>query len=301
MREDYLRNWNKMTHGMHRQFQALLDLNVKTLQNLNYFRPEDLSRLNQPGEIISKQMALTMENSQKLFDYVQKSFQIMENSLLPLAQDFKESAAQAGELARGISIPIQKTHTVKKAKVKAKAKIKAKSKTTSLEKKAAKTSTKSQVAKSLAKRTAAKPLAKKTVAKSLAKKAIAKPLAKKTIAKSKAKKLSSKSLKSALKSIKSVKPAKPKATTSLSAKRRPTLGAKKANRLPSKKSKPKDKMTALQQKMGLPKVSLLAGTTPSEKKPETSIGRTGNLGRPLVGGHFPHAAQAGKGKNPFAK
>src|SRR5205823_2759105 len=134
------------------QFQALMDLHVRTFQDLRYLKPEDLSDLRQPGEMLNKHMALTIENGQKIFDYMQKSFQLMGTAFLSFSKDIKENTEQSIKQAKGISVSIQKQRKPSERK------------------KATKTLLKSQ---------AAKPEAKKAVSKNKPTK-VSKPVSKKS-------------------------------------------------------------------------------------------------------------------------
>jgi hypothetical protein len=83
--------WSEMTRKMQAPFQAITELNVKTLQGLTYLKPEEISQLKKPEELIEKQISLAVENGHKALDYMQKSFEIMEGAMLSLVQDAKRS------------------------------------------------------------------------------------------------------------------------------------------------------------------------------------------------------------------
>lgn len=70
--------WTDMAKKMQEPFQAIADLNVKTLRDLSYLKPEDLKK---PEELFEKQMHVAMENGHKALEYMQKSFQIIEEAM----------------------------------------------------------------------------------------------------------------------------------------------------------------------------------------------------------------------------
>jgi hypothetical protein len=74
-------------------FQAMAELNMKTLQGLNYLKPEDLAHIKKPEELFEKQVDVLVQNGHKTLDYMQKSFQILEKAMLGLVQESKKAAA----------------------------------------------------------------------------------------------------------------------------------------------------------------------------------------------------------------
>jgi hypothetical protein len=83
--------WTEMTKKMQAPFQAIAELNVKTLQGLTYLKPDELAHLKKPEELIEKQISLAVENGHKTLDYMQKSFEIMEKAMLSFVQDVKKT------------------------------------------------------------------------------------------------------------------------------------------------------------------------------------------------------------------
>lgn len=84
--------WSEMAKKMQEPFQAIAELNVKTLQGLNYLKPDELANLKKPEELLEKQINLAVENGHKALDYMQKSFQIIEKAMLSIVQEVKEKA-----------------------------------------------------------------------------------------------------------------------------------------------------------------------------------------------------------------
>lgn len=116
MKEDYLKNWNLMSHEMQKSLQSMMELNTRTLQNFKFLKPEDLSSMRQPTEILGKQMSLAMENSQHLLNYMHKSFEILENVFLSFSQEMREKAGQPFKQAQSMAETMQQEVKVKTRK-----------------------------------------------------------------------------------------------------------------------------------------------------------------------------------------
>lgn len=82
--------WSEMAKKMQEPFQAIAELNVKTLQGINYLKPDELANLKKPEELLEKQINLAVENGHKALDYMQKSFQIIEKAMLSVVHEAKE-------------------------------------------------------------------------------------------------------------------------------------------------------------------------------------------------------------------
>ncbi len=83
--------WNDLAKKIQEPFQAIGELNVKTLQGLNYLKPEELAHLKKPEEMLEKQINLAVENGHKALDYMQKSFQIIEKAMLSVVEETKKA------------------------------------------------------------------------------------------------------------------------------------------------------------------------------------------------------------------
>lgn len=86
--------WSEMAKKLQEPFQAIAELNVKTLQGLTYLKPDELAHLKKPEELLEKQIGLAVENGHKALDYMQKSFQIIEKAMLALVQEVKEKTGE---------------------------------------------------------------------------------------------------------------------------------------------------------------------------------------------------------------
>ena len=91
MNQQNFERWTEVAKKMQEPFQALAELNVKTLQNLTYLKPEEFSKIKKPEELLEKQINLAVENGHKAIDYLQKSFQIFEKAMLTFAQEAKKT------------------------------------------------------------------------------------------------------------------------------------------------------------------------------------------------------------------
>ncbi len=86
--------WTEIAKKMQEPFQAMAELNVKTLQGINYLKPEEIASIKKPEELLEKHINLAVENGHKTLDYLQKSFQIIEKAMLGFVQEAKKTAAE---------------------------------------------------------------------------------------------------------------------------------------------------------------------------------------------------------------
>ncbi|WP_392538777.1 phasin family protein [Legionella sp. 227] len=91
MSQQNFERWTEAAKKLQEPFQAMAELNVKTLQSLNYLKPEELSNIKKPEELLEKQVNLAVENGKKALDYMQKSFQILEKAMLGFVQEAKKA------------------------------------------------------------------------------------------------------------------------------------------------------------------------------------------------------------------
>jgi len=68
-------------------FKAMAELNLKTLQELSWIKPEEFAAMKTPQEVFEKQMKVMLENGYKTLEHMQKSFQIMEKALLDVVPE----------------------------------------------------------------------------------------------------------------------------------------------------------------------------------------------------------------------
>lgn len=92
MNQHNFEKWSEVAKKLQEPFQAITELNVKTLQGLTYIKPEELAGIKKPEELLEKQINLAVENGHKALDYMQKSFQILEKAMLGLVDEAKRAS-----------------------------------------------------------------------------------------------------------------------------------------------------------------------------------------------------------------
>ncbi|WP_058533391.1 phasin family protein [Legionella saoudiensis] len=93
MNQPNFEKWSDMAKKLQEPFQAIAELNVKTLQGITYIKPEELANIKKPEELLEKQINLAVENGHKALDYMQKSFQIVEKAMLSLVEEAKRTTS----------------------------------------------------------------------------------------------------------------------------------------------------------------------------------------------------------------
>ena len=92
MNQEYFDRISDMVKKAQEPFQAMAELNVKTLQGFAFAKPEEFTKLKKPEEILEKQVELAVANGHKALDYMQKSFQILEKAMLSFVAESKKVA-----------------------------------------------------------------------------------------------------------------------------------------------------------------------------------------------------------------
>lgn len=87
--------WSELAKKIQEPFQAITELNLKTLQSFNYLKPEELTCGKNPEELIEKQINLAVENGHKTLDYMQESFKIFEHAMIGFVKESKNHMAYA--------------------------------------------------------------------------------------------------------------------------------------------------------------------------------------------------------------
>jgi len=90
MNKEYYDKWTELAKKAQAPFQAIAELNVKTLQGFSYLKPDELAQIKKPEEFLEKQINLAVENGHKALDYMQKSFEILEGAMRSVAKDAKD-------------------------------------------------------------------------------------------------------------------------------------------------------------------------------------------------------------------
>lgn len=82
--------WSEIAKKLQEPFQAIAELNVKTLQGLAAMKPDELATIKKPEELLEKQIKMAVDNGHKALDYMQKSFEIIEKAMQTVVQEIKE-------------------------------------------------------------------------------------------------------------------------------------------------------------------------------------------------------------------
>ena len=90
MNQTYYDKWTETAKKAQLPFQEIMELSAKTLQGFTYLKPEELSNLKKPEELVAKQIKIAATNAHYALDYWQKSFQIFANALLSAVQEAKD-------------------------------------------------------------------------------------------------------------------------------------------------------------------------------------------------------------------
>ncbi len=89
MNQEYFEKITDMVKKAQEPLHAMAELNVKTLQSYAYMKPDELSQVTKPADLLEKQLEMAIANGHKALDYMQKSFQIMEKAMLSCTQEMK--------------------------------------------------------------------------------------------------------------------------------------------------------------------------------------------------------------------
>jgi hypothetical protein len=92
MQHQNYEKWSEVAKRMQEPLQEMAELNMKTLRALDYLKPEDLTHIKKPEELLEKQVNVLVQNGHKTLDYMQKSFQILEKAMLGFVQESKKAA-----------------------------------------------------------------------------------------------------------------------------------------------------------------------------------------------------------------
>ena len=84
--------WSEMVKKAQEPFQAISELNFKTLRGFVYLKPDELITLKKPEELLEKQISIAIENGHKALGYMQESFQIMEKAMFSIVQEAKSKS-----------------------------------------------------------------------------------------------------------------------------------------------------------------------------------------------------------------
>lgn len=91
MNQEYFQKMSDLVKKAQEPFQAIAELNAKTLQSFSYVKPDEFSKMSKPEEFWEKHLELMIANGHKTLDYLQKFSQIAEKALLSLSKETKET------------------------------------------------------------------------------------------------------------------------------------------------------------------------------------------------------------------
>ncbi len=97
MNQDYNEKISDIFKKAQEPFQAIAELNIKTLQGLAFVKPEELTSVKKPEDLLEKQIELAVANGHKALEYMEKSFQIVEKAMLSFAQETKKQVKESSK------------------------------------------------------------------------------------------------------------------------------------------------------------------------------------------------------------
>jgi hypothetical protein len=90
MDQEYFEKISDFAKKTQAPFQALAELNIKTFQEFASKKPIDFTNTKQPEDLLEKQIELAIANGRCALEYMQQSFNIMEQALLSVLKETKE-------------------------------------------------------------------------------------------------------------------------------------------------------------------------------------------------------------------
>lgn len=86
MNNAYIEKWSELSKSLHEPWQAMMQLNLETLQNMELLKAEQLINIKKPELLLEKQIELAISNGHKAVDYMQKSLAIFEKTMGTLTE-----------------------------------------------------------------------------------------------------------------------------------------------------------------------------------------------------------------------
>lgn len=87
MSKPYYEQYETLMKKIHEPFQAIAELNIKTLQGLSMVKPQDFAGIKEPGELLQKNLEVALANGQKALDHMQQTFDILEKTMLSISRE----------------------------------------------------------------------------------------------------------------------------------------------------------------------------------------------------------------------
>jgi hypothetical protein len=90
----------KIFNNLEGPMQKLMELNVKTMQNLAYMKPMELFSIKKPEELLEKHMEIIIGNSHMFLNYMRDTFSILESHWLNVSRSYElDTKNMIGELS----------------------------------------------------------------------------------------------------------------------------------------------------------------------------------------------------------
>ncbi|WP_131783339.1 hypothetical protein, partial [Legionella gresilensis] len=97
MNQEYFQRLTQIIKNVQRPLQAITELNIKTMRNLSYLKPDELVRIK-PEDLFEKQVNLAIENGHKTLDYMQKTFEIIEDAVFASNDKLRETTDSMADM-----------------------------------------------------------------------------------------------------------------------------------------------------------------------------------------------------------
>ncbi|HHF7345929.1 TPA: phasin family protein [Legionella feeleii] len=92
---EQMEQWKNSVRNFQQPLQEIMALNLKTLQNMSYLRPEELTKLRRPEELLERNIHVFIENSHKTLNYMEEAFHIFEKHMLSAASNARKFGEQS--------------------------------------------------------------------------------------------------------------------------------------------------------------------------------------------------------------
>ncbi len=87
MNQAYFERMSNIAKKAQAPIKEMAELNIKTIQEMSYLKPDELTKLKKAEDVFDKHVELALENGKKAVNYVQQSFKIYEKALTSLLDE----------------------------------------------------------------------------------------------------------------------------------------------------------------------------------------------------------------------
>ncbi|KTC87493.1 MULTISPECIES: hypothetical protein [Legionella] len=94
MQPELLKNMKDSLHRMQGPVPELMELNMKTIKNLSFIKPEEWSSLRNPQDLFDKSLKMLVHNGHKMLEYFQEATEILEKNWLSNSDQAMKSIKQ---------------------------------------------------------------------------------------------------------------------------------------------------------------------------------------------------------------